>query len=399
MGISGKKIVLCVTGSIAAYKTPELTRQLVKKGAEVKIICTPSATKFVSTLALSTVSKNEVLSELSEGASWNNHVHLGLWADVLLVAPCSAHTLAKIVLGLCDNLLQAVYLSAKCPVLLAPAMDEDMWLHPATQANIQRAQSFGHQIIPVGHGELASGLVGAGRMAEIIDIVQYLEDFFSAAKQLPLKGKKALVTAGPTFERIDPVRYIGNFSTGKMGIALAEELQRQGAEVHLVLGPTHLSSSISTIKITRVESAIQMLEVCKTHFPDVDICIMAAAVADYRSRTYATDKIKKSEEALILTLDKNPDILAHLGTIKKENQTLVGFALETNNEEDHARQKLKNKNADYIVLNSLQDAGAGFGVDTNKVTILGKDGSLVHLALQSKVDTAKDIIQHIISSD
>lgn len=395
MNLEGKKIVLCISGSIAAYKTPELTRQLVKSGAIVKIICTEAAAKFVSTLALSTVSKNEVLSNINDGSSWNNHVELGRWADVILIAPCSANTMAKLANGLCDNLLNAVYLSATCPVVIAPAMDEDMWHHPSTKLNLDRLISYGNTVIPVGHGELASGLVGDGRMAELTEIVQFLKVFLDKNSAQPLKGKTALVSAGPTYERLDPVRFIGNFSTGKMGIALAEELANLGATVTLVLGPTHLRSTHTAIKTVLVESANEMFDACVAAFPSSDLTIMAAAVADYKPKEKATQKIKKADDTLEISLEKNKDILAHLGQIKTEGQILVGFALETENEMANAQQKLKKKNADYIVLNSLQDAGAGFGGDTNKVTILGQNGDAVELPLMSKSETAAAIVNTI----
>lgn len=395
MNLEGKKIVLCISGSIAAYKTPELTRQLVKSGAIVKIICTEAAAKFVSTLALSTVSKNEVLCNINDGSSWNNHVELGRWADLILIAPCSANTMAKLANGLCDNLLNAVYLSATCPVIVAPAMDEDMWHHPSTKQNLERLISYGNTIIPVGHGELASGLVGDGRMAELTEIVQFLKVFLDKNLAQPLKGKTALVSAGPTYERLDPVRFIGNFSTGKMGIALAEELAKLGATVTLVLGPTHLRSAHKAIKTVLVESANEMFEACVAAFPSCDLTIMAAAVADYKPKEKATQKIKKADDTLEISLEKNKDILAHLGQIKTEGQILVGFALETENEMTNALQKLKKKNADYIVLNSLQDAGAGFGGDTNKVTILGQNGDTVELPLMSKSETASAIVKAI----
>lgn len=383
-----------VTGSIAAYKTPHLVRLLVKEGAEVKVICTEAAGKFVSALALSTVSKHEVLSNISDGSAWNNHVSLGRWADVMLVAPCSANTLAKLAHGICDNLLAAVYLSATCPVHIAPAMDEDMWHHPSTKNNLKTLAAYGNQLIPVGHGELASGLVGEGRMAEPEDLVRHLSACFDHTT-LPLSGKKALVTAGPTFERLDPVRYIGNFSTGKMGIALAERLAALGAEVDLVLGPTHLRPADPKVKITQVESAGAMFDACAALFPAVDIAIMAAAVADFRPKEKAIQKIKKTAETLELVLEKNKDILAYLGSVKQAQQLLVGFALETHNEMEHARAKLQAKNADFIVLNSLQQSGAGFGTDTNQVSILGRDGSVTEIPLQSKTSVASAIISYI----
>ncbi|MBL7712437.1 MAG: bifunctional phosphopantothenoylcysteine decarboxylase/phosphopantothenate--cysteine ligase CoaBC [Chitinophagaceae bacterium] len=394
MSLKGKKIILGVTGSIAAYKTPHLVRLLVKEGAAVKVICTEAAGKFVSTLALSTVSRHEVLSNISDGSAWNNHVALGRWADVMLVAPCSANTLARLAQGICDNLLAAVYLSATCPVHIAPAMDEDMWHHPSTKNNLKTLAAYGNQLIPVGHGELASGLVGEGRMAEPEDLVRHLSAYFDKTT-LPLSGKKALVTAGPTFERLDPVRYLGNFSTGKMGIALAERLAALGAEVNLVLGPTHLRPADPKVQVTQVESAGEMFDACAALFPAADIAIMAAAVADFRPKERAGQKIKKTAETLELVLEKNKDILAYLGSIKKEQQLLVGFALETHNEMEHARAKLQAKNADFIVLNSLQQSGAGFGTDTNQVSILGRDGSVTEIPLQSKTSVASAIISYI----
>lgn len=396
MQLKGKKIILAVTGSIAAYKTPELVRQFIKAGAEVKVLITPSATQFVSPLVLQTVSKYLVHSNVNDGAAWNNHVELGRWADAMVVAPCSANSLSKLAQGLCDNLVCAVYLSATCPVFVAPAMDEDMWLHPSTKRNLEMIKSYGNYIIPVAHGELASGLTGEGRMAEPQDIVAHLADFFNAQKQQPLKGKKALVTAGPTYERLDPVRFIGNFSTGKMGIALAESLAKKGAEVTLVLGPTHLRPEYPAVKIVKVESADEMYEACVKAFPGVDIGILSAAVADYKPAEKANEKIKKKEDAFNLSLVKNKDILATLGSVKTGEQILIGFALETNNEEENALKKLKAKNADMIVLNSLKDEGAGFGHDTNKITLLGADGRKKAFPLQSKQQAAEAIVNHIL---
>jgi phosphopantothenoylcysteine decarboxylase/phosphopantothenate--cysteine ligase len=395
MNLQGRKIVLCISGSIAAYKTPELVRQLVKQGAIVKIICTEAATQFVSLLSLSTVSKNEVYSNLSDEASWNNHVHLSRWADVILIAPCSANTLGKMANGLCDNLLCAVYLSAICPILVAPAMDEDMWKHPSTKNNLKRIESFGNSIIPVAHGELASGLIGEGRMADPFDIVQYLSDFFDTKHHLNLKGKNALITAGPTYEKIDPVRFIGNYSTGKMGIALAENLANRGANVTLILGPTHLQCNKPNVNTINVESASEMFEASLNAFQNCDIAILAAAVADYKPKEMAKEKIKKASDTLDIQLVRNKDILAHLGQIKNENQILVGFALETQNEKENAIKKLVSKNADFIILNSLRDAGAGFGSDENKVTIIGKNDSFYELPLQSKTKIADAIIDYI----
>ena len=396
MQLAGKKIILAITGSIAAYKTPHLVRLLVKAGAEVKVILTPAATDFVSPLALATVSKNPVHSNVSDNSAWNNHVEMGLWADVLLVAPCSANTLAKMAHGLCDNLVGAVFLSAKCPVLVAPAMDEDMWLHPSTKRNIDIIQSYGNTIIPVAHGELASGLIGEGRMAEPEEIVSFLFSFLQKKNEQPLKGIKALVSAGPTYERLDPVRFIGNFSTGKMGIALAEALADKGAEVTLVLGPSSLEILNPKFEIRRVESAEEMYEACKKVFPSCKISVLAAAVADYKPDNIAPDKIKKQGETLSLTLTKTQDILATLGKTKKKGQTLVGFALETNNEKANALKKLKVKNADMIVLNSLRDEGAGFGHDTNKVTLIKANGKSVSLPLLSKKETAEEIVNQIM---
>jgi len=398
MSLHSKKIILSVTGSIAAYKTPALVRLLIKAGAEVRVITTPAAADFVSPLALATVSKNPVLGNVHDGASWNNHVELGLWANAMLIAPCSANTLAKLAGGLCDTLVNAVYLSARCPVFVAPAMDEDMWMHPSTRANIEKLRSYGNHIVPVGHGELASGLVGEGRMAEPEDLVQHLTQFFAPEITAQrLQGMHAIVTAGPTYERLDPVRFIGNFSTGKMGIALAESLARQGAQVTLVLGPTHLSTDAAGVDVVRVESAEEMNAAATERWPGADIAILAAAVADYRPAEISEQKIKKSDAALTLQLTKTPDILASLGKIKRPDQTLVGFALETDNELVNAHEKRLRKGADLMVLNSLRDTGAGFGHDTNRVTLIGADGAVQSLPLQSKADAADAIVQKIIA--
>lgn len=396
MQLQGKKILLAISASIAAYKMPELVRQLIKAGAEVKIVMTPAAADFVSPLALSTVSKNEVLHAVHEANSWNNHVALGRWADVMLIAPCSANTLAKLANGLCDNLLCAVYLSATCPVLVAPAMDEDMWEHLATKQNVARLIGFGNKIIPVGHGELASGLIGAGRLAELDEILAHLEAHFSTVPKL-LSECSALVTAGPTYEQIDPVRFIGNHSTGKMGIALAEALAAQGATVTLVLGPTSERVTHPGVEVIPVASAEQMLVACSNVFPSTDIAIFAAAVADYKPEIVAPEKIKKAGDTLELKLTKNPDILKTLAAQKSPNQVVVGFALETQNEEENARKKLKEKAADMIVLNSLRNPGAGFGHDTNLVSIFQIDGTVQELPLLSKTETAKAIVQTILA--
>ena len=391
--LHNKKILLGITGSIAAYKTAILTRLLVKAGAEVKIVMTSSAKDFVTPLSLSTLSKNPVLADLTENDSWANHVMLGRWADVMLIAPLSCNTLAKMATGFCDNLLMAVYLSATCPVVVAPAMDEDMWHHDTTKKNLETLTAFGNHIIPVENGELASGLVGEGRMAEPETIINWLNSFFLHENEL--SGKQILITAGPTYEQIDPVRFIGNHSSGKMGVAIAEEMQSRGADVALVLGPSGIkvNGGINVIKVT---SAAEMLDACEQHFSTADITIMSAAVADYTPVKIADEKIKKTENDFSVSLTKTTDILKTLGGLKKSNQVLVGFALETNNETAYALQKLQSKNADMIVLNSLQDAGAGFGHDTNKITIFDKTGNVYPFEMKSKKEVAKDIVNTII---
>jgi phosphopantothenoylcysteine decarboxylase / phosphopantothenate---cysteine ligase len=394
--MQGKKILLGITGSIAAYKAIHLVRLLVKAGAAVKVIMTPSSKDFVSSLTLSTLSRNPVLTDLFDEQSWANHVMLGRWADVMIIAPLSCNTLSKMVHGQCDNLLLATYLSATCPVVVAPAMDEDMWHHPATKQNLQRLQSFGNTVIPVEKGELASGLYGDGRMAEPEQIVQFITDDFFLSR--PLAGKKVLVTAGPTYEAIDPVRFIGNHSSGKMGIAIAKELHRRGAEVSLILGPVNSGFAANGIHLTRVTSAEDMYQACHSIFENMDMAIMAAAVADFTPVTKATQKIKKSDDGLNLELTKTKDILKSLGEKKKDNQVLVGFALETVNEKEYAMDKLRKKNADMIVLNSLNDTGAGFGHDTNKVTIFQKEGKETRFETKSKDEVAKDIVDTIINS-
>lgn len=391
--LQGKKILLGITGSIAAFKTPTLVRFLIKQGAEVKVVMTNAAKDFVSPLTLSTVSKNPVLSDLANNDAWENHVMLGRWADIMLIAPLSCNTLAKMANGICDNLLMAVYLSATCKVVAVPAMDEDMWHHQSTKFNLQKIKDFGNYVLPVESGELASGLVGPGRMWEPEAITDWVVKYFS--NDLPLKGRKALVTAGPTYEQIDPVRFIGNNSSGKMGIAIAEELTNAGAEVTLVIGPSHHKPS-GNIKIVNVRSAAEMYDACVSVFVDMDIAVMSAAVADYTPTTVATEKIKKSAGHLTIELTKTQDILRHLGKIKKDSQLLVGFALETNNEEAYAKKKLADKNADLIVLNSLNEAGAGFALDTNKITIFSKNGQEFHFDTKSKTDVAKDIVNTII---
>ena len=393
--LQGKKILLGVTGSIAAYKSLLLVRLLVKEGAEVKVIQTPAARDFVTPLSLATLSKNPVLSDLFAGDTWVNHVELGRWADIFVVAPLSCNTLAKMATGLCDNLLMATWLSAVCPVLLAPAMDEDMWRHPATKANLQRLQAFGNRVIPVEKGELASGLFGDGRMAEPETIVEFIREMLGA-RSADLKGKKALVTAGPTYEAIDPVRFIGNHSSGKMGIAIAEELARRGAQVHLVLGPSSQAVSAAGIILHRVTSAEEMYTICVTQFADADMAVLSAAVADYTPANKAPEKIKKNDDRLVLELTRTKDILKTLGGLKKKGQLLVGFALETSDGRSYALGKLESKNADFIVLNSLSDEGAGFGFDTNKITIFGKDGSERAFERKPKQQVAQDIVDTIV---
>ncbi|MCB0574670.1 MAG: bifunctional phosphopantothenoylcysteine decarboxylase/phosphopantothenate--cysteine ligase CoaBC, partial [Saprospiraceae bacterium] len=368
------KLILGISGSIAAYKAAHLTRLWIKQGAEVQVLMTDSASSFISPLTLSTLSKRAVHSDVHSETGWNNHVELGLWADALIVAPATANTLAKLANGLCDNILSAVYLSARCPVFVAPAMDVDMWHHPATQENIRRLQAHGVHVIPVGHGELASGLVGDGRMAEPEDIVAFVAQVLEQPR--PLQGKKALVTAGPTFEPLDPVRFIGNHSSGKMGIAIADALAAKGAEVTLVLGPSHYRPQHQNVKITQVMSAEEMYDACDEVFGDTDIVVLAAAVADYRPKSYSPTKIKKKEGDMSLELEKTTDIAVTLGQKKRKGQVFVGFALETNDEIKNARLKLERKNFDFIVLNSLQDPGAGFGHDTNKISILDASGAV-----------------------
>lgn len=391
--LQNKKILLGVTGSIAAYKTAVLTRLLVKAGADVKVVMTEAAKDFVTPLSLSTLSKNPVLTGLTENDSWANHVMLGRWADMMLIAPLSCNTLAKMATGLCDNLLMAVYLSATCPVVVAPAMDEDMWQHGSTKKNLDILRGFGNHIIPAEHGELASGLVGEGRMAEPETIVEWLNSFF--LHQNELSGKKILITAGPTYEKIDPVRFIGNHSSGKMGIAIAEEMKSRGADVTLVLGPSGIKVN-KAINVIPVTSAAEMLHACEAAFKTADIAIMSAAVADYTPLQAAQEKIKKTEEDLTVRLTKTVDILKTLGSRKTGKQVLVGFALETNNEKEYALQKLQTKNADMIVLNSLQDAGAGFGHDTNKITIFDKTGKAYPFEVKPKKEVARDIVNTII---
>lgn len=393
--LQDKNIILGVCGSIAAYKSATLVRLLVKAGANVKVILTAGAANFITPLTLATLSKNPVYTQYFEEETgvWSNHVELGLWADHLIIAPLSANTLAKMAGGLCDNLLTAVYLSAKCPVYVAPAMDLDMWKHESTQENIHKIKSYGNLVIAPNSGELASGLYGAGRMAEPEEILDFLST--EIIKGLPLTGKKVLVTAGPTYEAIDPVRFIGNHSSGKMGFAIADQLAGLGAAVTLISGPT---AQKSTQKVTRIDviSAAEMLEACKSAFQDADITVMSAAVADYTPVAVAAQKIKKQEGGLNIELVKTTDILSTLGQLKTTAQILIGFALETENEEDNAKGKLGRKNLDLIVLNSLNDKGAGFKSDTNKITIFNKAFEKTVFEVKSKTEVAKDICTEIL---
>lgn len=392
--MKGKKILLGITGSIAAYKSAFLVRQLVKAGADVRVIMTPAATDFISKLTLSTLSKNKVQVDLFDEDSWANHVMLGRWADVMLIAPLSCNTLAKMAHGQCDNLLLAVYLSAICPVVLAPAMDDDMWHHPSTKENIKRVISFENKLIPVDTGELASGLIGDGRMAEPDKIIKFIEDHFFTDRSL--SGKKAFVSAGPTYEPLDPVRFIGNHSSGKMGVAIAEELYGRGADVTLIMGPSSINLPANGIKSVRVNTADEMYNACTKEFDRSDIGVMAAAVADYTPVEVAANKIKKANNELVIELKRTKDILKSLGEKKSSGQVLVGFALETNNERDNALGKLKSKNVDMVVMNSLNDAGAGFGTDTNKISIFDKSGKEFEFELMSKKEVAKNIVDTII---
>ncbi|MDG2356842.1 MAG: bifunctional phosphopantothenoylcysteine decarboxylase/phosphopantothenate--cysteine ligase CoaBC [Polaribacter sp.] len=396
--LSGKKILIAITAGIAAYKTASLVRLFIKLDAEVKIVMTPASKDFITPLTLSTLSKNPVYSAFydtkDENELWNNHVELGLWADYMLVAPASANTLSKMANGTCDNLLLATYLSAKCPVYFAPAMDLDMYIHPSTKENLEKLHAFGNIVIPATSGELASGLVGEGRMAEPEDIVSFIEN--DILLKLPLKGKKILLTAGPTFEAIDPVRFIGNHSSGKMGFAIAKEAANLGAEVYLISGPSHQQIKHSLVHRINVVSAEEMYNAAHQYYTDIDIAILSAAVADYSPKKTATQKIKKTSSTLEIELLPTKDILASLGKMK-QHQFLVGFALETNNELENAKRKLKRKNLDAIVLNSLQEKGAGFATDTNKITFIDKDLNEKSFDLKSKVEVAKDIINEILN--
>ncbi|MBT6745870.1 MAG: bifunctional phosphopantothenoylcysteine decarboxylase/phosphopantothenate--cysteine ligase CoaBC [Flavobacteriales bacterium] len=396
--LRGKKVLIGVTGSIAAYKVATLIRFLVRKKAFVKVIMTEDAKEFITPLTLATLSKNPVhylFTDDKESGEWNNHIDLGLWADVFIIAPATANTLFKIANGHCDNLLMATYLSAKCPVYIAPAMDLDMYKHSSTKENIDKIVEFGNRLINPEHGELASGLVGEGRMAEPEQIVEVLETHFES--NVPLKGKKILISAGPTHEAIDPVRFIGNHSSGKMGFAIAEEAAVLGAEVELICGPTSITLDIAGVTVVNVTSAQEMYDACVKRYATADVAIMAAAVADYRPKNVADKKIKKENQTneLVIELEKTPDILKSLGE-QKHHQLLVGFALETDNEEANAKLKMEKKNLDFIILNSLRDKGAGFSTDTNRITILDKHNNILNFELKSKQKVALDILHKVI---
>ena len=393
--LEGKKIVLGITGSIAAYKACLLVRLLIKRGAEVQVVMTPAAKEFITPLTLATLTQKPVVSEFFDrrDGSWHSHVSLGLWADAMLVAPASASTIGKMANGIADNMLVTTYLSMKAPVFVAPAMDLDMYAHPSTQQNLKKLIGYGNRIIEPGTGFLASNLEGKGRMEEPERIVEALEQFFAGQSQLA--GKKVLITAGPTYEKIDPVRFIGNYSSGKMGFALAEVCAERGAEVTLVCGPVTLAAKHPAIRRIDVESAAEMYEAATSNFPDADIAILCAAVADFTPKVTADKKIKRKGDSLTLELQPTRDIAAALGAAKREGQVMVGFALETNDELDNARKKLKEKNLDFIVMNSLQDKGAGFRVDTNKVTIIDQQG-LTAYDTKSKREVAEDIINFLI---
>jgi phosphopantothenoylcysteine decarboxylase/phosphopantothenate--cysteine ligase len=396
--LSGKKVLLGVTAGIAAYKTSFLVRLFVKAGAEVKVVMTPAAKDFVTPLTLSTLSKNPVHSSFydkdQDNELWNSHVELALWADLMVIAPLTANTMAKMTEGVCDNLLMATYLSAKSTVYFAPAMDLDMYQHDTTKKNIAQLTERGNKLIPPGSGELASGLEGEGRMAEPEDIIRFIEDDIRSG--LPLLNKKVLITAGPTYEAIDPVRFVGNHSSGKMGYALAEEAARLGAQVYLISGPTSLVVDHSRIEKISVVSADEMYQATHRYAGEIDIAIFSAAVSDFRPKEISSEKIKKTAESMTLELVRTQDILASVGAIKKKGQFIVGFALETENEFENARAKLSSKNLDMIVLNSLRDKGAGFKSDTNKISILVSDGQVIDFEMKHKEEVAEDIFNEII---
>ena len=394
--LQGKKIVLGITGSIAAYKACYLIRGLIKQGAEVQVVITPAGKEFITPLTLSTLTGKPVVSEFFDrrDGSWHSHVQLGLWADAMVIAPASASTIGKMANGVADNMLITTYLSMKAPVFVAPAMDLDMYAHPSTQKNLQTLRSYGNHIIEPGTGFLASKLEGKGRMEEPEKIIEVLDRFF--AEKADLQGKKVLITAGPTYEKLDPVRFIGNYSSGKMGIALAEECAERGAQVELICGPVSIKTSHPNIKRTDVESAAQMYQAATETFPSADAAILCAAVADFTPASVADNKIKREGNRMTLELEPTKDIAKALGQMKRTNQVMVGFALETNDEENHAKEKLQKKNLDFIVLNSLQDEGAGFQHNTNKVTFIDKDGK-TRFPLKSKRDVAKDIVNKLVT--
>lgn len=395
--LQDKKVILGVCGSIAAYKAAFLVRLLTKQGAEVQVVMTNSASGFITPLTLATLSQKPVFSHLikNELGQWNNHVELGLWADLILIAPASANSIAKMANGLCDNLLTAVYLSARCPVYIAPAMDLDMYAHKSTRHNIEKLKSYGNHIIDAEHGELASGLKGKGRMAEPENIIKFLNQEITPSKQKTLAGKKILITAGPTYEKIDPVRFIGNHSSGKMGFHLAEKAAKQGARVTLVAGPTHLQPRHKNINLISVGSAEEMYVKAAKFYKQTDVAIFAAAVADYKPGHVAEQKIKKQNGNMTITLIETVDIAKELGKLKKPGQYNIGFALETENEQQNAKEKIKSKNFDLIVLNTLNDEGAGFGHDTNKISIIDKQNKIRQFELKSKAEVAGDIIEAI----
>lgn len=398
--LKGKKILLGITGSIAAYKAATLARLLIKEEAEVRVIMTPLAKEFITPLTMATLSQNPILVDFfdPENGDWNSHIDLGLWSDLYLIAPATANTMAKMANGVADNLLLTTYLSARCPVFIAPAMDMDMYNHPSTKKNIEILKSYGAQIIEVGSGELASGLIGEGRMEEPEKIIKILSDFFGSKKKSKsvLKGKKILISAGPTYEAIDPVRFIGNHSTGKMGVALAENALSMGAEVSLILGPGSVLPRSKEINVIHVVSAKDMFDACMKFFPESDCTIMAAAVSDFEPDSIHDQKVKRGNEDMVVRLKPTRDIAGSLGELKRKDQLLIGFALETNNEIENARKKLQKKNLDFIVLNSLQDTAAGFGYETNKISILDKNNKIEHFELKSKNEVAVDIINRII---
>ncbi len=397
--LKGKHIVLGITGGIAAYKSVGLLRLFVKAGAEVQVVITPSGKEFITPVTLSALSGRPVISEFftANTGSWNSHVDIGLWADAMVIAPATASTIGKMANGIADNMLVTTYLSSKCPVFVAPAMDLDMFKHPTTSRNIELLRSYGNHIIEPAAGELASHLIGKGRMEEPEKIFEVIAAFFTQSQELA--GKKVLVTAGPTYEKLDPVRFIGNYSSGKMGYSLADEFASRGADVTVVSGPVSVKSQHPSVRIVGVESALEMYDAVMAEFGEMDIAVMCAAVADYRPAQQATRKIKREKEDIpTITLVKNPDIAAAVGERKTAGQTLVGFALETDHAEENAREKLRRKNLDMIVLNSLEDKDAGFGVDTNKVTVVDKSGNATHFPVKSKREVAKDIVDLVVST-